>query len=425
MLSIRRVNKGSPGDIAGVRPGDILEAINGHPVRDVIDFQYWGADLCLSCTFSRDGRKRNVLLVRDQDRPLGLEFEDMEYRCCGNHCIFCFVDQNPKGLRRSLYFKDEDYRLSFLHGSYVTLTHVTDEDLNRIVEQKLSPLYVSIHATDGRVRKEMLGIGHEDRLLDKLLFLKEGGIEIHGQIVLCPGVNDGTVLADTVDELSSLYPGLRSISVVPVGLTHHRIGLPEVKPVDREIARRVWRELIPFQDRFLKAFGEPFVFLADEFYLLIGEPLPGAEHYGDYWQIENGVGMTRSFIDDFKTVSKTFPGRIDRHRDFVIVTGMLAGPILEEEVMPRLHSVQNMSVEVQPVENRFFGESVTVSGLLTGEDIHSRFADVGGDAMLILPGNCINADGLFLDDLSPGVLEKRLGRPVKVIHDFEELFDKP
>ena len=408
----------------GIEPGDRLMEINGFPIRDTIDYQFYSADEVLDCTFSKNGDIRRVRLKRNGE-TLGLDFEPMRYHTCGNRCIFCFVDQNPEGLRQSLYLKDEDYRLSFLYGNYVTLTHVKRSDLERIVEQRLSPLYVSIHATDPLVRKTLLGLKRDDGLLEKIHFLVKNDIELHGQIVLCPGINDGEVLKDSLESLSPLFPTLRSMAVVPVGLTRHRRHLPEVARVDAGAVKRVINMVRQIQKRYLKHLGEPFVYLSDEFYLMAGYPLPPLDHYGDLWQIENGVGMTRAFLTTFHEDTRTFPVRLDRPEHYIIITGALAGPALEKDILPTLRRIENLNIDVKVVHNRFYGESVTMSGLLTGRDVIDTIRGVRTGATLLLPANCLNHDGLFLDDLKPRDLAEELDRRILVLDDFSDLWSIP
>ena len=421
-LKIKRVAEKSPVGMAGVVPGDLLETINGHPICDIIDYRFYSADEVLDCTFSRNGQSRHITIQRD-DRDLGIDFEPMRYCSCGNRCIFCFVDQNPPGMRPSLYFKDEDYRLSFLHGNYVTLTHAGQDDLERIATQRLSPLYISIHATDLEVRKTLLGLKKDDHLLDKIQYLTERGIELHGQIVLCPGINDGKVLDVSLDTLFMFYPKLRSVAVVPVGLTRHRQGLSQLKGYDAVSARAVVRGVAKHQNRSLKKDKEPWVYLADEFYLLAGYDVPSAAHYGDFWQVENGVGMVRSFQTEFEESSSHFPKQLKKAKHYTLVTGVLAGPMLEKDVLPVLSRIKNMDIRLKVVSNSFYGETVTVSGLLTGDDVSRALQGDDDDSTVLLPPNCLNDDGLFLDDRTPEDLTEVLGRHVQILNHFDELFN--
>ncbi len=430
--------RGSPAHRAGVRPGGVLLQINGHPIRDIIDFQFHSADPVLNAVFLRKGRKIKVRFEREepdlrdmigpgraQGHGLGLgtgfTFSPMSFKACGNKCVFCFSDQNPRGLRKSLYFKDEDYRLSFLFGNYVTLTRVGPEDLKRIAVQRLSPLFVSIHAFDPLVRKKLLGVKRDDGLWNKLRFLAKKGIELHGQIVLCPGINDGETLEKTVSACARLYPSLRSLALVPVGLTRHRQALFPLARFDAAGAKALvaWAE--KKQDFFRNRFGEPFVYLSDEFYLLSKSPLPPLRHYGDFWQSENGVGMTALFIESFRKSARRFPSVLKNPSRLILVTGVLAAPVLVKNVLPALNRIGGLEACVVPVPNRFYGESVTVSGLLTGRDIADALqpAPSGAGAVVCIPSNALNHDGLFLDGCTVPRLEKACGRAVRVLDGFD------
>ncbi len=422
MLKIESVEKDSLSFIAGLKSGDCLLEINGYPIRDVIDFQFHSADAYLDITLLRNKKKHHLSIERDDVSPLGLDFSEMTFGHCGNRCKFCFIDQNPKNMRESIYLKDEDYRLSFMYGNYVTLTRVKQEDLERIVEQRLSPLYISIHAVQTQVRKDLLGIRKDDHMLDKLRFLKEHDIEMHGQIVLCPNINDGDILNESVETLSDFYPQLKTLAIVPVGLTKHRERLPDLVRFTSESAKVVMAQMQQFQKQYTDQLGVPFVYLSDEFYLLTDTPFPVLEQYGEFQQIDNGVGMTPLFLDTFHAEKKSFPDKVDHPLEFEIVSGVLAGPILEKEILPVLNVIDNVSATVSPVSNQFYGEEVTVSGLLTGQDILEKLRDSSQSGSVLLPSNCVNADGIFLDDLKPQDIEDSIGRSVHVIEDFSEIW---
>ena len=419
--SLESVDAGSRAAAAGLKAGDRLMRINGHPIRDLIDFRFHSADSELECLFERGKKSLAVRIPGGDVDGFGLRFAPMRFCGCGNQCAFCFVDQNPGGLRPSLYFKDEDYRLSFLFGNYVTLTRVGEEDLSRIVEQRLSPLYVSVHATDAAVRRRLLGLRRDDGLLEKMRALAERGIAMHAQIVLCPGWNDGAVLLDSIETLRGLYPALRSLAVVPVGLTRHRKGLPPLAAVDRIAAIRTLDSIRPLQKRFLSRSGEAFVYCADEFYLLAHRPIPAASHYGDFWQEDNGVGMVRSFLTRFGGEKRRLPKSFVPRTRFLIVTGTLAAPFLRERVLPVLNRIRNAAFRLVPVRNRFYGESVTVSGLLTGRDIAAALASQTGGRVVLIPSNCLNADGRMLDDWTVERLSRRLNRKCIALESFDRL----
>lgn len=409
---------------AGLQVGDDLININNQKISDELDFQFYASDELLQIEVLRDGERFIFEIEKDYDESLGIIFEETKFRCCGNHCIFCFVDQNPQGLRPSLYFKDEDFRLSFLYGNYVTLTNVSRSDLKRIIRQRLSPLYVSVHSTDLNIRKLLLGITKDDHLLDKIRYLAEHRIELHAQIVLCPGINDGQSLQKTIDDLAGFYPQLKSIAIVPVGLTWHRQGLYQLASVTPDFAAALIDQMELISEQFKRIWDDHFFYLADEFYLLAGRPLPLAERYEDFPQIENGVGMTRHFIDRFKEQSFQFPHRIKADKTMTLVTGMLAAPMIETVVLPRLNQIERLNAKLKIVRNEFFGPSVTVTGLLTGQDIYQQLKDQALGDVIVLPANCINYDGVFLDDWTLEQLGQRLERPVELIDtDFIRLFE--
>ncbi|NOZ57337.1 MAG: DUF512 domain-containing protein [Calditrichaeota bacterium] len=410
MLKVERVERGGLAERLGLKPGDRLLAVNGEPVRDELDFQFYASDEVVELRVARDGAVLNVVAEREFGEPWGIEFAETRYRSCGNKCVFCFIDQNPQGLRPSLYFKDEDYRLSFLHGNYVTLTNVGRRDLERILRQHLSPLYVSVHATDPEVRKRLLGIDHDDRLLEKIEALVDGGIQLHAQIVLVPGYNDGSVLQDTLDTLCRYAPAVASVAVVPVGLTRHRAQLPQLRPVDARLATEVVQNLEEQARTYQRELGMHWIYLADEFYLRAGLEVPPAERYDDFPQIENGVGMLRAFLDAFEEERASYPRTLGRTVRVVLLTGRLAAPQLRRFVLPALQNVGGLDVTLVPVRNDFFGESVTVSGLLVGRDLAASLAEVSAPAdWVLIPANTLNPDGLFLDNLRPEDLEERFG----------------
>jgi len=423
-MRIKAVKEGSLGQRLGLRAGDDLVKINGHRLRDIVDYHFFISDDLVTLTLRREGRVLEFSLQKDPDDSLGLEFEDFKYRSCNNKCIFCFVDQNPKGLRRSLYFKDEDYRLSFLYGNYITLTNLSRADMERIVFQRLSPLYVSVHTTDVELRRRLMGIERDDKLLDKIDHLTSHGIEIHAQIVLCPEINDGIGLQKTILDLAVFFPHLKSVAVVPVGLTKHRDGLYPLKPVDGEYARRLIGQIKGWQRDFKEKLGCNFVYLSDEFYLLSGEQLPPVDHYDGFPQLENGVGMTRAFMESFRRQERSFPPRLRRPKRVTLVTGILASGFIKNTVVRRLNQIENLKVDLIVVRNDLFGDTVTVSGLLPGRDILKALRSRDPGDLIVLPANCVNTDGLFLDDLKPESLEKRLRRKIILIQeDFSRIFE--
>ncbi len=424
-MKIIAFEKNSTAADADFHIGDDLIKINGNSIRDEIDFQFHASDEHLEIEVIRNGEPLVFEIEKDYDDSLGIIFEEIKFRCCGNDCIFCFIDQNPKGLRESLYFKDEDFRLSFIYGNYVTLTNVSRADLKRIVAQRLSPLYVSVHSTDLEIRKLLLGIKKDDHLLEKIRFLSDHRIELHAQVVLCPSINDGASLVKTIDDLAEFYPQLKSIAVVPVGLTKHRENLYPLQPVTSAYSKSLIFEMEKIAQPFKKKWDDYFVYLADEFYLLAGEELPTAERYEEFPQVENGVGMVREFIDRFEEQSSHFPHRINTRFELTLVSGVLAAPIINHWVVPRLNRIENLTARVQTIRNEFYGNSVTVTGLLTGQDIYNQLRNQKTGDIILLPANCINFDGIFLDDWTPAMLQTKLQRPVEIIdNDFIALIQK-
>ncbi len=422
-LIVDTVAAGSPAHRLNIRKGDMIICINGNAIRDEIDFQYYSAESSLEVEWLREGKKYKNSVERDYGDLMGLTFLPQPCNACGNHCIFCFVDQNPTGLRDTLYFKDEDYRLSFLHGNYVTLTNAKKSDLERIVKQHLSPLYISVHAADKEVRKKMLGIKRDDQLIGKIDYLTENGIELHGQIVLCRGLNDQHILAETISVLSQYYPHFRSLAVVPVGLTKHRKDLTLLQGYDTSHAGLLLDQAEIFQKDFMSHFGEAFIYCADEFYLKAGRDLPESDHYAGYWQIENGVGMMRSFLDDFQTLRKKMPKKHYKKERCVLVTGQSAGPVLEKEIMPAIHKIRHLEVALCEICNDFFGPEVTVSGLLAGRDILGAVKELNYDRIL-LPSNCLNSDNRFLDDLPLSQFQIQINKPVTVADSLDQIWIK-
>jgi putative radical SAM enzyme (TIGR03279 family) len=411
-LKITEIKKGSQADREDIRPGDELLAVNGQSIRDDIDLMYYSSEDMVILSVIRDGVNYEKELDGLED--LGIELEEMRFKSCGNNCIFCFVDQNPPGMRKAVYFKDEDYRLSFLHGSYITLTTLSESEIDRILEQRLSPLYVSVHATELSVRKKILGIRHDDRFMEKIDRLIEGGIRLHCQIVVCPGINDGIILEKTINDLAGKIPGVLSLAVVPVGMTCHREGLYPLKPVDSQAAREIIRlvdrfrsELIhksssiinPPKEHRTADFGTGFVYCADELYNRAGIDIPSAGYYDDFPQIENGVGMIRDFLDASGRLESTI-GELRYTGKVAIVTGFSMEPYLHRFAERLMDFTSNLEARVIAVPNHFFGESVTVSGLLAGRDIIAALQGIDPDETVLLPPNCLNAEGLFLDDLS-------------------------
>ncbi|MBL0224194.1 MAG: DUF512 domain-containing protein [Geobacteraceae bacterium] len=401
----------TPGSIAAefeLQAGDRLLAVNGHRMHDLIDYSYYTSseqELLLEVA-RQDGEIWELEVEREQGEPLGLTFAPPAPAGCRNNCIFCFVHQLPKGLRKPLYVKDEDYRLSFLDGNYVTLANLKPAELKRIIEQRLSPLYISVHATNPDLRETMLGKQGIPSILKQLQVLAAARITLHTQVVLCPGINDGPELERTVTDLAALYPAVQSLAIVPLGLTKHRQRLPQLQPVDSDYARAFIEEWGPKAKTVNRRLKEPFLFLADEFYLKAGLPFPALREYGDLPQIENGVGLVPLFLLD---ASKTV--RSARHLGdlrVTVATGVSSFPFVAE-FLAQLGDKTGLTLIPVAVENRLFGESVTVSGLVSGGDIIAALEGKDIGRALLLPDVMLKeGEGVFLDDISPEELGRKL-----------------
>ncbi len=402
-VRITDIEPGSLADDLGWRPGDQILAVGGETVQDELDLRFKTAEERFVVRVRLGGDLREQSVSRDLDEPLGAAFEEFRIKTCGDDCVFCFVDQNPVGLRDTLYFRDGDFRMSFLYGNYITMTNLRERDLRRIVEQRLSPLYISVHCTTDEIRRRMMGHRtQQDRLMEKLEFLRANGIDMHAQVVLVPGFNDGAALARTVDDLYAMHDRMQSLSVVPVGLTRHRRELADLRTLTPEEARALAGQVERWQARFRAEIGRGFVYLSDEMYLLAGLDFPDENHYDGYPLMENGVGMSRDFLNELAFQRAYLPEALPEPRALTLVTGTLTAPLLEERVAPVLRSVGNLEVRVVAAENLLFGDSVTVSGLLNFKSFEAALrplAEAGrlGD-LVLLPPDCVNFEGLFLDN---------------------------
>lgn len=416
---ITSVDRHSPAERAGINPGEQLLTINGHEIIDVLDYRFYGydTDCCLELR-EPAGSVRTVSLRKPEGRDLGLNFDTVlmdDMRSCANHCIFCFVDQMPPGMRKTLYFKDDDARLSFLQGNYITLTNLTDREAQRIIDLRISPINVSVHTTDPQLHCTMLGNKNALRSLDYIRAFCKAGIVMNGQIVVCPGWNDGDQLRRTLRDLTEMQ--FSSCSLVPVGITKYRQGLAKLRPVDAATAA----EIIDIADGYgrenLERFGTRRFFCADELYLRAGRPLPRAEYYEGYRQLENGVGLMRSLEDDFLAGLATVDVPV-RFSPFTIATGTAAAPFLGSLVQRAQADYPGLRGQVIAVENDFFGHTIDVAGLLTGQDISAqlRGRDLG-DRVLIPIHMMRHGETVFLDDYTVERLSRELGVPVQVVDE--------
>ncbi len=419
MVRIQGVIEGGLAARAGVKSGDLLLSVNGHVIRDVLDYRFYLTDASPRLLLSRDGAEYTVTLRKGEYEDIGLEFETPlmdKKHTCRNGCVFCFIDQMPKGMRETLYFKDDDDRLSFLHGNYVTLTNLGEEDIERILTMHISPVNVSVHTTNPELRVKMMKNKRAGEVLSYLPRLAEAGIALCTQIVLCKGLNDGAELDRSMRDLAELHPALRSCSVVPVGLTKYRDGLYPLELFTPAECANVIAQVNAFGEECLQKYGSRLFYCSDEFYVRAGLPLPEESFYEDYSQIENGVGMLTSLTSEFSFELDAPEGlpRLKNPRTVSVVTGMAAAKTISELARALESRVQGLTVHVYPVVNRFFGESVTVAGLLTGGDVCEQLQGKELGEELLFPSVMLRADGdLFLDDMTPAELSERLGVPVR------------
>ncbi|MFQ5537509.1 MAG: DUF512 domain-containing protein [Gemmatimonadota bacterium] len=415
MVRIAEIEAGSIAEELNLEIGSRIVRINGEPVRDGIDLTFLLADLDLEIEcVSPEGETRVLEIDRDPGEPVGIVPAPDTIRECGNKCVFCFIDGNPEGVRDSLWLRDDDFRLSFTYGSYVTLTNLGPRGLRRLVDQRLSPLYVSVHATEPEVRERLLVNRRAGLILDQLRTLLEGGLEIHTQVVLCPEWNDGEHLDRTMEDLWRLGPGIASLSVVPVGLTRYNLNRP-VRPLTPAEAGRAIDQVDAARERALRERGLGWCYAADELYLIAGRPIPEAPYYDEGALYENGVGAVRRFVDGFEAGLPGVP-RLEGRR-LRLVTGRSMDPFLQAR-RERLAHATGAEVEVVAVRNDFFGESVTVAGLLAGQDIARSLAEAREGDVVMLPAEAVNGEGLFIDSLPREELEARMS-PARVVTAYE------
>ena len=416
---VKNVEAGSIAEELGIEPGDRLLAIDGQEIEDIFDYQFYEeSEELLLLIEKADGEQWELEIEKDADESLGISFGEGlmdEYRSCRNRCIFCFIDQIPPGMRDTLYFKDDDSRLSFLQGNYITLTNMSDHDVERIVRYRLEPINISFHTTNPELRCRMLHNRFAGDALKKVDILYQGGIEMNGQIVLCRGVNDGEELERTIRDLTKYLPLLKSVSVVPVGLTRFREGLYPLEPFTREEAREVLRVIHRWQKKIYEEYGIHFIHAGDEWYLLAEEEVPEEERYDGYLQLENGVGMLRLLFNEFEEGMERL-GDGDRSGEISAATGKLAYPYIRRMADRIQERYPGVKVHVYCIRNDFFGERITVSGLITGQDIIAQLKGKELGSRLLLPCNMLKADeDVFLDDITVKEVSDALQVPVDIV----------
>ncbi|HHT17761.1 MAG TPA: DUF512 domain-containing protein [Papillibacter sp.] len=415
---IKSIEKGSPCDGRRIVPGDRLVKINGHRIRDVLDYKYYSAEACLLLEMHTVEQAIRLVRIRKrEEEDLGLEFTSYLMdapKACANRCIFCFVDQLPSGLRKTLYFKDDDVRLSFLQGNYVTLTNLSEAEIQRIIQMRISPLNISVHSTDPALRSFMLGIRRIGAGLDALRRFQDAGIRMNCQIVCCPGINDDAHLERTMEDLAGMYPSVMSVSVVPVGLTKHREGCHPLEPFNPENALETVRQVERFARLCLVRLGTRFVYPADEFYVKAGLPIPPEEFYEDYPQLENGVGLLRLLKTEFDEALPVIAQASDR--PFSVATGMAAQKWIEGLLEDTKRKFPQINADVYGITNEFFGDTVDVAGLITGGDLIAQLRGKKLGTRLLIARNMLrHGETVFLDDTTIEDVEKALGVTVRIV----------
>ena len=416
-VKITGIEKGSLASSKRIYAGDTLLKINGNEIRDVLDYQFYIKDTRLVLVLEEESGKSKIIVIRKEEyEDIGLEFETYlmeKQRHCKNKCIFCFIDQLPEGLRESLYFKDDDSRLSFLFGNYITLTNLTDEEAERIIQMHISPVNVSVQTINPELRVKMMLNPHAGESLKYLYRFAEAGIAINTQLVLCPGINDGKELEHSIKELFKLYPAVQSIAAVPVGLTDHREGLYPLEPYNEKTAAEVIDMIDRCNAEFEKEHGEIIAFAADEFYIKAGREMPDADYYNGFPQLENGVGMWALLISEFEEALAECEIE-SLERKATIVTGRAAYPLIKSLSDKAMKKINGLEINVVAAENKLFGKMITVSGLLCGRDIADAVEGVDLGEELIIPPNCLRSEGdMFLDDMTVAQLSGKLGVEVK------------
>ncbi|MBD1866062.1 TIGR03279 family radical SAM protein [Cyanobacteria bacterium FACHB-471] len=415
----------------GFEAGDRLVSINGQPLRDLIDYQFFCADEVLELeVLDAKGQSHQVEIEKEYDDDLGLEFETALFDGliqCNNRCPFCFIDQQPPGMRQTLYLKDDDYRLSFLYGSYLTLTNLTQREWSRIAQMRLSPLYVSVHATEPEIRIRLLKNPRAGQILDHLRWFQQHELQIHAQVVVCPGINDGEHLERSLLDLVKFHqgdiPAVASVAVVPVGLTRFRPVEDELVPVTPAKAREVIAQVQALQSKFQHQLGSTFAWLADEWFLIGGQDLPPESHYEDYPQIGNGVGSIRQFLKEFQSAAKHLPISVSPARRFTWVVGNAVEQAFQP-ILQRLNQVKGLEVEMVALNSQYWGQEITVTGLLTGQDLLRALSGKDLGQGILLPSLMLkHDDSRFLDDMRLEDLSQQLNAPILTVNGIDQLIE--
>lgn len=420
-VEIKSVKKWSVAFFKGVRAGDRLLSINSNEINDFLDYDFYMKEEALTLELERKGKIKAVKIKKSPEDDIGLEFESYlmdKQKRCKNKCIFCFIDQNPEGMRESIYFKDDDSRLSFLFGNYITLTNLEDSDIDRIIKMHISPVNVSVHTMNKELRVKMMKNKRAGECLSYIYRLAEAGIELNTQLVLCPGINDGEELEYSISELSRLYPAVRSIAAVPVGVTRHREGLFDMPEYTAEAAAQVIDIIDRMGGELKKKHGTRLVYAADEFYLKAGRSIPDADYYEDYPQIENGVGMWTSFADEAEDIISELDVKADIKKSLSLATGAAAYPLINETAKRLSAIYPGLEINTYEIKNDFYGHSVTVAGLITGGDLINQLRGRVLGQELIIPDVMLRSEGdLFLDNVSLEDAERELGVKIRTVSE--------
>lgn len=421
-VKVQNIIPGSIAEDARIEAGDKILSINNEPIEDIFDYRFHITNEELIIKIEKnDGEIWEIEIEKDEYEDLGIEFESLmidEAKSCRNKCIFCFIDQLPEGMRETLYFKDDDSRLSFFMGNYVTLTNMSNSDIDRIIKYRMSPINVSVHATNPELRVFMLGNRFAGDVMEKITRLVDGSITVNCQIVLCRGINDGSELERSIRELAALYPGVNSISVVPVGLTRFREGLYELMPFDKQASLTVIRQVEEYQREYLDKYGSRIVYLADEFYIMAEIPLPEYETYEDFPQIENGVGLIAMLKAEIEEYVKKIEIKLENKRKISIATGVSSYAFIRNMAHEIEKRFQGLNVNVYEIKNNFFGENVTVTGLLTGKDLAKQLSGKElGEELLLSKSMFKSGEEVFLDDYTLRMLESELKVKVTAVEN--------
>jgi len=422
-MNIVAITPNTPAAALGIQVGDELLSINDRKISDEIDYEFYSADESLHIQLKRSGIDFSVDINKGLDEELGIVINPMSIRACANNCVFCFAHQNPPGVREALNFKDGDFRFSFLHGHYITMTNMGPKQLERVVEQQLSPLYISVHVTDADLRRKMLLYGKDDNVLDKLQFLTENNIELHTQIVLCPGWNDGEILLKTLRDLTQFAPRVKSVSIVPVGITKYREDLPTLTSYTKETAQEFIAWFQSYEAEFSVAEIDRFVYLSDEFFILAEAAIPGNDYYGEFSMVENGVGQCRDFFNRFHASKQMLPSTLMKPTRLVFATGTLGLPFLSDTIGETLGGINNLDYELVAIRNEWLGaDLVTVTGLVSARDAITQLKAVERADAIYLSYRMFSEEGITLDDHTREYIENKLGIPVYIHHeDFLEI----